>query len=186
MTLAGIEVLPAQRQSNLVKIMGFMLIVEAIGLMFAFLFGRLLFSGLAGILNTKRSILLALTFYAVIAVWAFFLNSVIEFWFLAWMVAVVQGGSQALSRSLFAAMSPASKSGEFFGFYGIMEKFSAVIGPLIFASVGILFGSSRPAVLSLIVFFVLGGYLLARVNVDEGKRVAQLEDKAVFQGEIQA
>ena len=186
MTLAGIEVLPAQRQSNLVKIIGLILIVEAIGLMFAFLFGRLLFSGLVKLLNTKRSILLALTFYAVIAVWAFFLNSVIEFWFLAWMVAVVQGGSQALSRSLFAAMSPASKSGEFFGFYGIMEKFSAVIGPLIFASVGILFGSSRPAVLSLIVFFVLGGYLLARVNVDEGKRVAQLEDKAVFQGEIQA
>jgi len=186
MTLAGIEVLPAQRQSNLVKIIGLILIVEAIGLVFAFLFGRLLFSGLAGILNTKRSILLALTFYAVIAVWAFFLNSVIEFWFLAWMVAVVQGGSQALSRSLFAAMSPASKSGEFFGLYGIMEKFSAIIGPLIFASVGILFGSSRPAVLSLIVIFVLGGYLLARVNVDEGKRVAQLEDKAVFQGENQA
>ncbi|MFC2055343.1 MFS transporter [Chloroflexota bacterium] len=185
-TLVGIKVLPAQRQSDLVKIIGLILIVEAIGLVLAFLFGRLLFSGLAGSLNTKRSILLALTFYAVIAVWAFFLNSVIEFWFLAWMVAVVQGGSQALSRSLFAAMSPASQSGEFFGLYGIMEKFSAVIGPLIFASVGILFGSSRPAVLSLIVIFVLGGYLLSRVNVDEGQRIAQLEDKAVFQGEIQA
>jgi len=184
MTLAGIEVLPAQRQSNLVKILGLILIVESIGLVFSFLFGRLLFSGLVGLLNTKRSILLALIFYAVIAVWAFFLNSVIEFWFLAWMVAVVQGGSQALSRSLFATMSPVSKSGEFFGLYGVMEKFSAVIGPLIFASVGILFGSSRPAVLSLIVIFILGGYLLARVNVDEGKRVAQLEDMAVFQGEI--
>jgi len=78
----------------------------------------------------------------------FFLNSVIEFWFLAWMVSVVQGGSQALSRSMFSSMSPASKSGEFFGLFGVMEKFSAIIGPLVFALAAANFGSSRPAVLS--------------------------------------
>jgi UMF1 family MFS transporter len=104
------------------------------------------------------------------------LNSVVEFWFLAWMVAVVQGGSQALSRSLYAGMSPAAKSGEFFGLFGIMEKFSAIIGPLLFAAAGAIFNSSRPAVLSLIVLFLLGGYLLLRVNVEEGRRVAQVED----------
>ena len=64
---------------------------------------------------------------------------------IAWMVAVVQGGSQALSRSLYAAMSPASMSGEFFGFFSIMSKFSAIVGPLIFAGAVIAFGNSRPA-----------------------------------------
>jgi len=123
--------------------------------------------------NTQRSILLALVVYSVIAIWGFFLNSVVEFWFLAWMVAIVQGGSQALSRSLYASMSPAVKSGEFFGLFGIMEKFSAIIGPLLFGLAGATFGSSRPAVLSLIVLFILGGYILTRVNVDAGRKAAQ-------------
>jgi UMF1 family MFS transporter len=116
----------------------------------------------------------------VIAIWGFFLDSVIEFWFLAWMVAIVQGGSQALSRSLYAALSPASKSGEFFGLFGVMEKFSAIIGPLMFASAGAIFGSSRPAVLSLIVLFVLGGFLLMRVDVEEGKKAAKQEDAVLL------
>ena len=92
------------------------------------------------------------------------------------MVAVVQGGSQALSRSLFASMSPAAKSGEFFGLFGIMEKFSTILGPLVFAYAATTFGSSRPAILTLIAFFAVGGYLLTRVNVEEGRRVAQAED----------
>jgi UMF1 family MFS transporter len=127
-----------------------------------------------------------LVIYTVIAIWGFFLNSVIEFWFLAWMVAVVQGGSQALSRSLFANMSPASKSGEFFGLFGIMEKFSAILGPLVFAYAATQFGSSRPAVLSIIAFFVIGGYLLTRVNVEEGRRVARAEDAALLENASEA
>jgi UMF1 family MFS transporter len=181
MTLAEVEILPPVRRSNLIQILGLILIIEVVGLAFAFLFGRALFSSLAERMDTKRSILLALVVYSVIAIWGFFLDSVVEFWFLAWMVAMVQGGSQALSRSMYASMSPASKSGEFFGLFGVMEKFSAVIGPLIFASAGVLFGSSRPAVLSIIVFFVAGGYLLSRVNVGEGVRVAREEDKLEFQ-----
>jgi UMF1 family MFS transporter len=176
MTLISIDVLPGVRQSNLGMVIGLILIVELIGLGLAFLLGRPLFSGIAENLDTKRSILLALSVYAVVAVWGFFINSVVEFWFLAWMVAVVQGGSQALSRSLYSVMSPKAKSGEFFGLFGVMEKFSAVIGPLLFAAAGVIFGSSRPAILSLILIFFIGGYLLTRVNVDEGKRVAQLED----------
>jgi UMF1 family MFS transporter len=96
------------------------------------------------------------------------------------MVAVVQGGSQALSRSLLSGMVPAAKSGEFFGLFGIMEKFSAILGPLLFAWAATTFGSSRPAVLSLIVFFAVGGFLLTRVNIDEGKQVAQAEDAALL------
>ena len=132
-------------------------------------------------MDTKNAILLSLVVYAAIAIWGFFLDSVVEFWFLAWMVAVVMGGSQALSRSLFASMAPASKSGEFFGLFGVLEKFSAIFGPLIFAYAAITFGSSRPAILSIIVFFIVGGFLLTRVNVEEGRRVAQAED-AIFLG----
>jgi UMF1 family MFS transporter len=113
-------------------------------------------------------------------VWGYFINSTVEFWFLAWMVAIVQGGSQALSRSLYASMSPAAKSGEFFGLYGIMEKFSAIIGPLLFAGAAATFGSSRPAILSLIGLFIIGGWLLTRVDVAEGRRVAQAEDRAAL------
>jgi len=124
--------------------------------------------------------MLSLIIYVVIATWGYFVHSVIEFWFLAWLVAIVQGGSQALSRSLCAVMSPAAKSGEFFGLYGVMEKFSAIIGPLVFALAAAIFGSSRPAILSLVMFFVLGIYPLKRVNVEAGHRIAEEEDNAVL------
>ncbi len=117
-----------------------------------------------------------------VAVWGFFLDAVIEFWFLAWMVAVVQGGSQALSRSLYAAMSPTSVSGEFFGFFSVMSKFSSILGPVIFAGAAAIFGSSRPAVLSLVVFFVVGIALLSRVDVAEGRRVALAADSELMEG----
>ena len=180
MSLGNVEVLPPARQSNLGIIIALLIGLELIGLIFAVLLGSTLFSDMAQTIDTKRGVLLALLIYAVIAVWGYFLNSVVEFWFLAWMVAVVQGGSQALSRSLFAAMSPASKSGEFFGLFGIMEKFSAILGPLVFAFAAATFGSSRPAVLSIIAFFIVGGFLLTRVNVAEGRRVARAEDNLVF------
>jgi UMF1 family MFS transporter len=178
--LAQVEVLPPIRQSNLGIILGLIVALEAVGVAFALLLGRPLFSGLVERLDTRRSIILSLTVYAVIAVWGYFIDSVIEFWYLAWMVAIVQGGSQALSRSLYASMSPASKSGEFFGLYGVMEKFSAIIGPLLFAAAATAFDSSRPAVLSLIVLFLVGIYLLTRVNIEEGRRVAQREDAAIL------
>jgi UMF1 family MFS transporter len=182
MSVARLQVLPGLRQSSLGYIIGMILVVELAGLVFAFFLGNPLFSGMAQKMDTKRSILLALVVYSVIAVWGFFLNSVVEFWFLAWMVAIVQGGSQALSRSLYAGMSPAAKSGEFFGLFGVMEKFSAIIGPLLFGLAGTVFGSSRPAVLSLIALFILGGLLLTLVNVEEGKRAAKAEDEALLQG----
>jgi UMF1 family MFS transporter len=77
-------------------------------------------------------------------------------------------------------MSPVAKSGEFFGLFGVMEKFASLIGPLLFAAAGLAFGSSRPAVLSLVVLFILGVILLNRVNVDEGRKVAKEEDAALL------
>jgi UMF1 family MFS transporter len=175
-SISQATVLPPKRVSNLIMVIGLIVAVEVIGLVLSALLANPIFGRIAESMNTKRSIILALSVYAIIAIWGFFLDSVIEFWFLAWMVAVVQGGSQALSRSLYASMSPAAKSGEFFGLFGIMEKFSSIVGPLIFAAAVATFGSSRPAILSLIVFFFLGGYLLTRVNVAEGRRLANEED----------
>lgn len=168
------------RQSDLGLILGSVAGLELILLGLAYGLGRPLLSGLASRMTTKRSILLGLTFYAVIATWGFFLDSVFEFWFLAWMVAIVQGGSQALSRSLYASLSPASKSGEFFGLFGIMEKFSAFLGPLLFAGAVVAFGRSQPAVLSLIAFFLIGGGILLTVDVEAGRAVATAEDRAVL------
>ncbi len=176
LTLAQIEVLPPVRQNNLGLIIGLIFAVEVVGAVLALLLGRPLFAALSQTMTTKRSIILALIIYATIAVWGYFLNSTIEFWFLAWLVAIVQGGSQALSRSLYASMSPAAKSGEFFGLYAIMEKFASLIGPLLFAAAALIFNSSRPAILSLIALFVIGIVVLITVNVEEGRRVAQAED----------
>jgi UMF1 family MFS transporter len=176
----GAHVLPSEATANLAIILGLILAVEAVGALFAFTIGRLLFAGLAEMIDTRTSIMLALLVYIAISVWGFFLNSVIEFWFLAWMVATVQGGSQALSRSLYASMSPAAKSGEFFGFFSIMAKFSAILGPLIFSAAVSVFGSSRPAVLSIVAFFIVGGFLLYRVDAEEGRRVAREEDATLL------
>ena len=181
MSMAEVEVGSPARQSNLIPIIGLILIVELVGLGLSWILGKPVFTGLAEKMDTRNSILLSLVVYAVIAIWGFFLDTVVEFWFLAWMVAVVQGGSQALSRSLFASMAPAAKSGEFFGLFGVLEKFSAILGPLVFAYAATTFGSSRPAILSIIVFFILGGFLLTRVDVKEGRRVAQAED-AIYLG----
>ncbi len=178
--LGRVEVLPPARQSSLLMILGLLALIEIVGLALAWKVFQYPAAGLAATLNTKRAVLLSLLVYAVIAVWGYFIDAVIEFWLLAWMVAIVQGGSQALSRSLYASMSPSAKSGEFFGFFSVMEKFAGIIGPIIFATMVALFGSSRPGILSLIVLFIIGGWLLTRVNVDEGRRIAQAEDAVLF------
>lgn len=178
MTIGESTVLPPPRSSELTTILALLAVVQIVGLALATVLGRPLFSGLAETMTTRRTITLALVVYAAIAVWGFFLDSVIEFWFLAFMVAVVQGGSQALSRSLYASMSPTALSGEFFGFFSVMSKFSAIVGPLLFAAAVAIFGSSRPAVLSLIVFFVVGILILRTVDEEAGRQAARDADAA--------
>jgi MFS-type transporter involved in bile tolerance (Atg22 family) len=178
LALGAVRVLEPQRRSQLPLVLGLVLALEAVCLGLAFLLSPL-FAGLAARLSTKASLVLALVVYAAIAVYGYFLDSVLDYWCLAWMVACVQGGSQALSRSLFASMIPAAKSGEFFSLFGIMEKFATLLGPLVFAGAAALFGSSRPAVLSLILFFIVGIVLLLRVKVEEGRRAARAEEESL-------
>ncbi|MCB0032484.1 MAG: MFS transporter [Anaerolineales bacterium] len=183
LSLSQLDVLQPARSSNLLSIIGILAAMQVVGAIFAFLAGPALFSGIAERLNTKSSIMLALIAYSIIAVWGFFLNSVIEFWFLAWMVAVVQGGSQALSRSLYAALTPPSRSGEFFGFFSIMSKFASFISPLVFVLSVAIFESSRPGVLMLIVFFLFGMYMLNRVDVPRGIALAKRVDAQLLADE---
>lgn len=147
------------------------LIVQFVGIPFAFLFGAL-----ASKLGTKLSILLGLVIYTGICIYAYTIHTVTEFYVLACLVAMVQGGTQALSRSLFASMVPKHKSGEFFGFYSVFEKFGGILGPAVFGIAVSSTGSSRSAILWVIAFFVVGGAMLMRVNIAEGERMARNAD----------
>ena len=144
------------------------LIVQFVGIPFAFLFGML-----ASRIGAKRCIFLGLAAYVGISILGYFMTTATHFFVLAGMVGMVQGGTQALSRSLFASMVPPHKSGEFFGFFSVFEKFAGIFGPLLYAGAIMMTGSSRNAILSVILFFIVGAALLAMVDVDEGRRVAR-------------
>src|SRR5436853_7448021 len=101
------------------------------------------------------------------------MTSATQFMLLAVLVGMVQGGTQALSRSLFASMIPRHKSSEFFAFFGVFERYAGILGPAIFAWVVQHSGTSRNAILSVVAFFVIGGALLTLVDVGEGRRAAR-------------
>ena len=145
-----------------------LLLAQFVGIPFAFLFGQV-----AARIGAKRAILAALSVYMGISVFSYYITTAGEFYFLALLVGMVQGGAQALSRSLFASMIPRHKSSEFFGFFGVFEKFAGIAGPAVFALMILATGSSRNAILSIIIFFIVGAALLTRVDVEDGQRVAR-------------
>ena len=116
-----------------------------------------------------RALFLALGIYTGISVLGYLMTTAWQFFVLAFLVGTVQGGSQALSRSMFARMIPKEKSSEYFGFFSVFEKFAGIAGPTLFALSVMAFGSSRAAVLSVILFFVAGALVLTRVDVEEGE-----------------
>ena len=144
------------------------LLVQFIGFPCALGFGRL-----ADRFGAKRTVMLGLGVYVGITLLAWRMTETYEFYLLAIGVGLVMGGTQALTRSLFASMVPAHKSGEFFGLFGVLERFSAVLGPLCFGLAIEWSGSRRAGVLPLIGFFVLGALLLACVDVEAGRRAAR-------------
>lgn len=114
-------------------------------------------------IGPKRGILICISVYLAATLYAYFLDSVVEFFALAVVVGLVQGGVQSLSRSFFGRLVPEGKGGEFFGFYNMMGKFASFIGPLLIAAVAYGTGNSRLSITSLIVLFLVGGLLLWRV-----------------------
>jgi UMF1 family MFS transporter len=145
------------------QIMAFVM-VQFVGVPCSFLFGSI-----AGRIGPKTALSFTLAVYMGISILGYFLMTAWQFFALAFLVGTVQGPSQALSRSLYARMIPKEKSSECFGFFAVFEKFAGIAGPAVFAGSITLFQSSRAAVLSVLVFFVLGAIALTRVDVAAGE-----------------
>jgi UMF1 family MFS transporter len=149
-----------------------LVVVQFVGIPFAFGFGLL-----AERFRPKTLILASLVVYVGIGLLGYFMRSDWHFVLLAVLVATVQGGSQALSRSLFASLIPRSKSGEFFGFFAVVEKFAGIAGPALFALSLAATGSTRVSILTVIPFFLVGGLLLLMVDVEGGRAAAREADE---------
>lgn len=126
----------------------------------------------------RRVILAGLVVYAVVSLVASFMTSKLHFFALATLVGLVQGSTQAVSRSLFASMVPKANSGKFFALFAVFEKFAGILGPALVTVLIALFGSSRPAAASLIGFFAIGGVLLCFVDIRGGQRIAEAANRA--------
>jgi MFS transporter, UMF1 family len=152
---------------GLTVVIGAVLIVQ-----FVAFFGAMGFGRLADRIGTKRALLLSISIWALVTTTAFFLpaGAAGPFLALAVVIGFVLGGTQALSRSLYGSMIPEEQSAEFYGFYSVFSKFSAIWGPWTFALVRQITGSSRLAILSIAVFFVVGGLLFRTVDIDQGRR----------------
>lgn len=157
------------------SLIGTLLMVQFLAAPFAILFG-----GLAKKIGTKPAIYLSLAVYTLIAIAGYFLQHEWQFWVLGAAVATVQGGSQALSRSLMGKMMPKSKSAEFYGFFSVFEKFASIAGPFLFGLVSTIMGESRLSIVSLVIFFGVGMVLLTRVNVERGIQSAQVDEQEMI------
>ena len=151
-----------------------LLLTQFIGVPCAFAFGAA-----ARRIGAKRAVFFGLAVYLVIALLGYFMTSATHFFALAILVGMVQGGTQALSRSLFASMIPRHRSSEFFAFFSVFERYAGVLGPAIFAFVVERSGSGRIAILAVAAFFVAGAAILSFVDVDQGRRVARAAEADV-------
>jgi UMF1 family MFS transporter len=145
-----------------------LLITQFIGVPCAFAFGAV-----AERIGAKTAVFGGLAVYGVITVLGYYMTTATHFLMLATLVGIVQGGTQALSRSMFASMIPRHKSSEFFAFFSVFERYAGVLGPAVFAWVVSQSGSGRNAILSVLLFFIVGAFILLFVDVEEGRRAAR-------------
>jgi len=144
-----------------------LLITQLVGFPAALVFGRI-----GDRIGAKRAIWLALIVYVLVVFWAWRMTASWEFYGIAVVIGLVQGGIQAMSRALYARLIPREHAGRLFGLYNMMGKFAAVVGPLLVGWVAVLSGSSRTGILSVLLLFLAGAWLLSRVDVAEGEREA--------------
>ncbi|MES9836928.1 MAG: MFS transporter [Candidatus Thiodiazotropha sp.] len=148
-----------------------LLITQFVGFPAAMVFGEI-----GNRRGPKQGIMIAIFTYLLILLWAYHMEAVWEFYLLAIAIGLVQGGIQALSRSLYARLIPSNQSAEFFGFYNMLGKFATVLGPLLMGWIGVLTGDTRLSILSISILFIVGGVLLNFVDVAEGERAARMEE----------
>ena len=123
--------------------------------------------------GVKRALLFGIAAYTAITVGASFMYSTWHFYTLAAMIGLFQGGIQALSRSLYTRIIPKNKSAQFFGFYNMMGKVAAVIGPVLMGTITLVTGNIRIGIVSIIILFICGGMVLTRVDMQEGEKMAR-------------
>ena len=144
-----------------------LLIVQFVAFPAALIYGRL-----GAKIGAKTAIMIGIIAYSVITFLGYFITKAWHFYVLAILIGLFQGGIQALSRSLYTRIIPAEKSAEFFGFYNMLGKFAAIIGPTLMGTISLVTGSARLGILSILLLFILGAFLLNKVDLDEGKRLA--------------
>ena len=131
--------------------------------------GALLFGRLAVRIGAKKALIYGLIVWTVVVIYTYLglrgESRILEFWILGGFIALVMGGTQAVSRGLFANMIPEGKEAEFFSIYEVSERGTSWLGPLAFGLVNQITGSLRPAIVSIILFFIVGLALLLRVDV---------------------
>tara|TARA_Y100001947_G_C10304657_1_gene288821 strand:- start:188 stop:1306 length:1119 start_codon:yes stop_codon:yes gene_type:complete len=133
----------------------------------------LLFNLLSKKIGVKQSVMTGIIGYGIITFLAYFMSQMWHLYTLAALVGLFQGGIQALSRSLYTRIIPKEKSAEFFGFYNMLGKFAAVIGPAMMGTITLLTGNIRYGIISILLLFILGGFFLLKVNIEEGSRMAR-------------
>jgi UMF1 family MFS transporter len=151
---------------------------EMIGALLLTQFVAFPFAILAGVLAKKHGALKLLKFYILmyigISLFGYQLDQAWEFWVLAVAVGIAQGGIQSLSRSFYGKLVPKNESNEYFGFFDIFGKFADFFGPMILAVMAVTTGSSRNGILALIVLFVIGYWMLVKVEkLDKAEKAAQ-------------
>ena len=124
-------------------------------------------------IGTKNAVLVAILGYVVITILGYLMTDINHFYILAALIGLFQGGIQSLSRSLFTRLVPPNKEAEFFGFYNMLGKFAAVVGPVLVGWITLITGDPRAGILSIVVLFIFGGLFLSRVDFKEGQRIAQ-------------
>jgi UMF1 family MFS transporter len=145
-----------------------LLITQFVGFPAAIVFGKL-----GERLGARFGIFIGIGAYILITICGYFISKPWHFYALAIAIGLVQGGIQSLSRSFYARLIPAEKSGEFFGFYNMLGKFAAVIGPALMGWVSLMTGNPRDSILSLLLLFTGGAVLLLRVDEEEGRRMSR-------------
>lgn len=132
-------------------------------------FGALLFGRIANKIGARHTVMVSLVLWSGVVIYGYFIHTAMEFFILGMIIGFVLGGTQALSRSFYGAMIPENASAEFYGFYSVFSKFSAILGPFTFGVIKQITGTARLAIISLMVFFVVGLILLAFVNEEKAK-----------------
>ena len=133
----------------------------------------LIYSRFASKIGIKNALYTAILGYTLITIFGAFVSKEWHFYVIAVFIACFQGGIQALSRSLYSRIIPKNQAAEFFGFYNMLGKFAAIIGPPMMGYIGLITGNPRIGILSIVILFILGGFILTKVDLQEGERISE-------------